>query len=263
MKHFNLIRVRHSDEGSFGVFVSSCLGFLSNSAELPWRDNEGFVSCIPTGVYTAKVQHSPKFGRDLYRLEDKQTSPRSAILMHEGTWAGDRKKGLKYNFDGCIGLGKGYSDNLQGQQAILNSATALREFMEFTNGEDITITITDLVQPEVVDTVDKSLQELTRDTLESLGVPTGTHSLTLTWDSLLKVIPWVKGIDSASQGVVLALAKLIGVNGLLTFSNMLSCLRYGRSAQASVELRDSAWARKNPEMVKRFSTQLATGRWYV
>lgn len=78
--------------------------FLGFTIELPWLDNQQFVSCIPEGVYPLKPRYSEKFKHHL--LVDEVPN-RQLILMHP---ANDALKELL----GCIapvtylsGIGKG------------------------------------------------------------------------------------------------------------------------------------------------------------
>jgi hypothetical protein len=74
------------------------------SIELPWKDNQTGVSCIPEGKYELIKRYNEKFGRHLQVLNVPQ---REDILIHP---ANDALKELK----GCIapvwlitGAGKG------------------------------------------------------------------------------------------------------------------------------------------------------------
>lgn len=78
--------------------------FLGFAIELPWRDNQHDISCIPEGVYPLKARYSKKFG---HHLLVENVSGRSLILVHP---ANDAQKELL----GCIapvtylsGIGKG------------------------------------------------------------------------------------------------------------------------------------------------------------
>ena len=140
-QRFKLIRLETSEQGTFGILVSQDFKFMCYTVEQPWLNNAFNVSCIPTGVYDASVVDSPRFGQPLYRLNDKQTAPRSAILMHIGNWGGDKSKGYKSNFEGCIGLGMDYTDNLAGQKAVTRSGEAFNKFYEYTDKQDIVLEI--------------------------------------------------------------------------------------------------------------------------
>lgn len=51
--------------------------------ELPWKDNQRRVSCIPEGKYQVIPHHSPKFG-SCFWLQDVPN--RSEILIHPGNF---------------------------------------------------------------------------------------------------------------------------------------------------------------------------------
>lgn len=131
-KRLIIVREETGDQGTFG-FATVGTERL-HTIELPWRDNARGMSCIPPGLYNAVPVRSPRFGKVLYRLDDKQTAPRSAILIHAGNWAGDRDKGWFSNFDGCIGLGRGRGiltparPNSKAQEAITSSGWAMTRF---------------------------------------------------------------------------------------------------------------------------------------
>ncbi len=79
------------------------------SIELPWRQNQTGVSCIPEGRYELVKRWSPKFGR---HLQVMNVSKRECILIHP---ANDALHELK----GCIapvwlitGVGKGARSRL-------------------------------------------------------------------------------------------------------------------------------------------------------
>ena len=66
--------------------------FICHTIELPWKDNEKSVSCIPEGRYELKKRYSPRFKNHLLV---KGVPGRSVILVHP---ANDALKELK----GCI-----------------------------------------------------------------------------------------------------------------------------------------------------------------
>lgn len=65
---------------------------LCYSIELPWKNNEKGISCIPEGEYELRKRYSEKFG---WHVEIFNVPQRSFILFHA---ANDAKKELK----GCI-----------------------------------------------------------------------------------------------------------------------------------------------------------------
>lgn len=53
--------------------------FICNTIELPWKNNETKVSCIPEGEYFIKKRYSNKFQ---WHLEIIDVENRSLILFH-------------------------------------------------------------------------------------------------------------------------------------------------------------------------------------
>lgn len=66
--------------------------FICNTIELPWKNNETKVSCIPEGKYFIKKRYSRKFQ---WHLEIMDVKNRSFILFHSANNA------LK-ELNGCI-----------------------------------------------------------------------------------------------------------------------------------------------------------------
>ena len=132
-----LFRMRSHDEGTEGILVSN--SFACKTLELPWRDNERSISCIPAGEYKTIIRVSPKYGRCYWVTN---VEGRSWILIHSGNWAGDVKKGFKTHVNGCILLGKKFGD-LLGQRAVLNSRITVRAFMNYMRYQNFTLKILD------------------------------------------------------------------------------------------------------------------------
>jgi len=131
----DIFRMMRSDQGTLGIL--SFQSFRCYTLELPWKDNEHNVSCIPKGIYQCKIRVSPKFGK-VYWVSD--VPDRSYILIHPGNWAGDTTKGFRSNVDGCILLGQ-KRGTLAKQLAILNSRITVRRFMEATGEQPFTLKI--------------------------------------------------------------------------------------------------------------------------
>ena len=65
-------------DGTNGIL--ECEGkFICNTIELPWKNNETKVSCIPEGKYFIKKRYSKKFQ---WHLEIVNVKNRSFILFH-------------------------------------------------------------------------------------------------------------------------------------------------------------------------------------
>jgi len=135
MEHVELFRLRRSDQGTEGLIVSGI--FQCRTLELPWRDNEKQISCIPPGIYDVDIRLSNKYGR-VYWV--RKVPNRSYILIHSGNYAGDKTKGFKTHVMGCILLGK-KSGILSGQVAVLNSRITVRSFMSHMQYEPFRLRI--------------------------------------------------------------------------------------------------------------------------
>lgn len=133
-----LTRFSESVTGTKGNLVFDG-GFSCKTLELPWRENKRSISCIPAGEYFCSLYPSSKFGLT-YILED--VPERSAILIHQGNYAGDTSKGLKSDVNGCILVGEKFG-TLNGQSAVLNSRKTLLAMKEFLKHEPFELTIID------------------------------------------------------------------------------------------------------------------------
>jgi len=76
-------------DGTNGRLV--CDGrFLCHTIELPWKQNEARVSCIPEGKYFIRKRYSRRFG---WHLEVLGVENRSLILFHPANYALSELKG--------------------------------------------------------------------------------------------------------------------------------------------------------------------------
>ena len=94
---------------------------LCSTIELPWKNNEPKVSCIPEGEYELKKRYSKKFGEHFILVNVPE---RSYILLHP---ANDALKELK----GCIAPVSFLTGEGKGSQ----SRTALQKLSEAINPE--------------------------------------------------------------------------------------------------------------------------------
>lgn len=74
-------------------------------------------------------------------------------------------------------------------------------------------------------------------------------------------LPWWRKLDEARQGVLLAMAFQMGVDGLLGFKNTLAMVQRGNYDGAARGMLESLWAKQTPERAKRMSEQMRTGQW--
>lgn len=130
-----LIRTGFSDQGTNGMMFTN--GFFCYTLELPWRDNQRSISCIPPGEYTVIQRISPKYGKIYWVTE---VPNRSYILIHSGNYAGNVSKGYKTHVNGCILLGQKMG-TLSGQKAVLNSRVTVNKFMNETGMQPLKLKI--------------------------------------------------------------------------------------------------------------------------
>jgi hypothetical protein len=100
--------------------------------ERPWINNRPNISCIPADIYTAAFL--PRSGSGKYKNVYQLLSVigRSGILTHNGN--------IVTQSHGCLIIGK-RRGRLAGQAAVLNSVTALYEFVELMEQQAFSITI--------------------------------------------------------------------------------------------------------------------------
>jgi hypothetical protein len=110
-----LIRTEQTGNCTRGVLVFPSAVF--HTLELPWRDNERAVSCIPVGTYESIYlsQSSSRKYKSVYHL--RSVPGRSGILIHNGN--------IVEHTDGCILIGL-YDGFLKGEPAVLDSRNALK-----------------------------------------------------------------------------------------------------------------------------------------
>jgi len=101
------------------MYVCSGLEFekIIDTLELPYKNNENQLSCIPKGIYEVVKRHSEKYKNHFHVLDVEN---RSMILIHNGNYY--------TNTLGCILVGSGLSDiNKDGHKDVLNSTSTLEE----------------------------------------------------------------------------------------------------------------------------------------
>lgn len=139
MSEVSIQRSPSSQQGTRGVLVAG--DFWCHTLELPWRDNQQNVSCIPAGEYEClyvKTRSVIGGRQHMYWLKD--TPGRTGVLIHAGTFAGNRDRGYKTNVLGCILLGYG-TGTYKSQQALFRSRAAVADFIEHMNEEPFKLII--------------------------------------------------------------------------------------------------------------------------
>lgn len=119
MKSLTLKRVATNEDGTFGVLIDELVPFAL-TLELPWKNNEQNVSCIPSGLYICSKIVSPKFGVT-YTITE--VPDRTNILFHKGN--------IDVDTQGCVIVGEQF-EYLKYKVAVLNSKKGFDEFMSRT-----------------------------------------------------------------------------------------------------------------------------------
>lgn len=122
MGRMRLTRLRMDSQATMGVLWYEH-EFLAYTLELPWKQNERRVSCIPWGRYKALHHFSPKFGETL--LIDGVAN-RSNILFHAGNTVADSL--------GCILLGQAV---VWPENRLAHSRPAMLNFRRLITALDI------------------------------------------------------------------------------------------------------------------------------
>jgi hypothetical protein len=106
--------------------------FSCYTLELPWRNNQRNISCIPVGRYPVKWTFSPRFMRFTYEILNVPN--RSGIRIHPGNYV----KNLK----GCIYLGSKFADiDNDKVDDIINSGNMVRTFENFMEKKDFILLV--------------------------------------------------------------------------------------------------------------------------
>lgn len=126
----HLIRDDVSDECIRGLLYAE--GEIFHILERPWLDNQTNKSCICAGTYKSQFLPRSTSGRyrNVYWL--REVPERGGILIHSGNVVDHSK--------GCLIIGK-RRGHLAGKRAVLNSKTALQEFVQLMDGQDFLINI--------------------------------------------------------------------------------------------------------------------------
>lgn len=124
MKKFKLYRLASLPTHTEGVLVGE-KGIICQTMERPWLNNERNVSCIPAGEYTATVNMSNRFGKELPLILG--VAGRSGIRIHAGNRVGDST--------GCILPGLRWG-TLGSERAVLSSRDAMDLIFDALDGDD-------------------------------------------------------------------------------------------------------------------------------
>lgn len=105
--------------GKLFVLDGKRVHYTCHTLELPWKNNQFQISCIPEGTYKVVRRSSAKFKNHFHITN---VADRSLILIHTGNYYTD--------ILGCILVGKGLADiNKDGLLDVTSSKAALTDLL--------------------------------------------------------------------------------------------------------------------------------------
>lgn len=115
--------IRIEDNSLYGTFGALRIDgkVFCVTLELSYRDNEKFISCIPTGEYRCKKITIEKDGKPFTTFIILGVPNRDSVLFHAGNWVKDT--------NGCVIVAQ-YWGKLCGDRAVLNSGKTFDAFMQ-------------------------------------------------------------------------------------------------------------------------------------
>lgn len=140
-----LMRTLCQDACTTGILTVG--GMSLTTMELPWRENESMVSCVPAGEYQLIPYASPTHGQTwrlhnpnlgVWGLSDAPPTPaRTEVEIHTGNFASDS--------EACILVGMRAGQLLNPKSDVLESAvldsdiamTHLRDLLDSTTEDDL------------------------------------------------------------------------------------------------------------------------------
>ena len=121
-------RYPNSDKQTIGngyVLENDFIKYEFKTLELPWRNNEQRVSCIPCVEYKVIKRKSKKFG---YHFHIQNVDNRSYILIHKGNYYTD--------ILGCVLVGDDLNDiNGDNYIDVVNSTKTMEKLLKLLPNE--------------------------------------------------------------------------------------------------------------------------------
>ena len=105
-----LLRDMFTDKSTIGELFVNGERFC-DTLELPWKDNQRSISCIPEGQYKVRLRYPRESAtRDYLHLLVEDVKDRSFVLLHRGNSARDSR--------GCILVGMTSKHNFVGNSTL-------------------------------------------------------------------------------------------------------------------------------------------------
>ncbi len=127
-----VILTRTLDNGTETIGVLTYKNFNCKTLELPYKNNQRNISCIPTGTYQVKYTFSWKFMKYTYEIQNVPN--RAGIRIHSANFVNELL--------GCIALGNGLLDiNKDGLLDVINSRNTIKAFENIMGKKPFTLVI--------------------------------------------------------------------------------------------------------------------------
>ena len=121
-----------STSGVLSVTKPDGFAWISKTLELPDKNNQPKISCIPAGEYMCKYTMSPSFKKFTYEVQNVPN--RSGIRIHSGNYT--------RQILGCILLGETLTDiDKDGIIDVTNSSKTIGAFEKLMNYEPFKLKI--------------------------------------------------------------------------------------------------------------------------
>jgi hypothetical protein len=124
--------------GSLSFVKSDGQLFVCKTLELPWKDNQSNISCIPKGSYLCKYTRSNRMTKekekDVFTYEVLNVPRRGGIRIHSANFF--------FQLLGCIALGDAQKDiNADNEQDAIHSGATIAAFETQLEKQDFMLTI--------------------------------------------------------------------------------------------------------------------------
>ena len=135
MIQVTLTRLNYTDKSTSGILSvpqENGYAWICKTLELPDKNNQAKISCIPKGIYEVKYTLSPSFKKHTYEIMN--VPDRAGIRLHSGNFT--------RQILGCILLGKELIDiDKDGTIDITESRNTIDEFESLLYYEPFTLTL--------------------------------------------------------------------------------------------------------------------------
>ena len=88
-----------------------------------------------------------------------------------------------------------------------------------------------------------------------------TNDVTKVTNQLAELLPWFGALDAVRAGALVNMGFNLGVVGLLSFHNTLTCIEFGQWDNAAAAMLSSKWAGQVGARATRLAEQIRTGTW--